>query len=72
MMFLFYRFSSKHKASVKDGLDVDGMVVYLCTEITSGYHYLFQLATPQLDSHEIVSIILSCACNPDTLKPDII
>ena len=52
---LAFRFSTRHKANVKDGLDVDAMVIYLCSEITSGYHYLFQLATPQLDSQDIVS-----------------
>ena len=54
MVFVF-RFSTKHKTTVKDDLDIDGMVIYLCAEITSGYHYLFQLATPKLDSNEIVS-----------------
>lgn len=52
------RLSGRHKHLLKDGLDVDAMVTYLCTEISKGYEYLLQLAPPsEEDSQELVSCI---------------
>ena len=69
-LFLFNRFSTKHKDSVKDGLDVDSMVVYLCGEITNGYLHLFQLAPPLVDTQELVSCIKNKTINVFAEKSD--
>ncbi|XP_053389289.1 uncharacterized protein C1orf112-like, partial [Mercenaria mercenaria] len=47
------RLSGRHKNQLKDGLDVDTMVTYLCTEINKGYMYLLQLAPPCEDKQEL-------------------
>ncbi|XP_060603632.1 FIGNL1-interacting regulator of recombination and mitosis-like [Ruditapes philippinarum] len=47
------RLSGRHKNHLKDGLDVDTMVTYLCTEINKGYSYLLQLAPPGENNQEL-------------------
>ena len=49
------RLSAEHKHLVKEAVNVDAMVTYLCGEMEKGYVYLLQLSQPQQDSNEMVS-----------------
>ncbi|KAL4219342.1 hypothetical protein ACF0H5_021922 [Mactra antiquata] len=50
------RLASKHKSVVKNTLNIDAMVTYLCIEIINGYKYLLQLAPPTDENTQELSL----------------
>lgn len=51
------RLSGKYKNWVKDTLNVDAMVTYLCGEVEKGFGFLLQMAPPEQESSELVSLL---------------
>ena len=62
------RLSGRHKNHLKDGLDVDTMVTYLCMEINKGYTYLLQLAPPSEVKPELVRLKVILVRNDQILQ----
>ena len=50
------RLSGRYKHWVKDTVNIDAMVTYLCGEVEKGYGYLLQLAPPEQEQCELVRI----------------
>lgn len=48
------RLSGRYKNWVKDTVNVDAMVTYLCGEVEKGFNSLLQLAPPEQEQSELV------------------